>query len=585
MAIVDEDIQRVRAETDAVAVIGAHVGLRRVGRRQVGLCPFHNEKSPSFSVNAEEGLYYCFGCGASGDIISFVQQVEGLDFRSAVELLAERAGITLRYTEEGTADRRRRSSEVHELLEEAVEFYHQRLLTGADGGVARSYLRSRGYDGDTVREFRIGWAPDAWEELLRALRGKPRELLADAGLVAQNDNGRLRDAFRARVMFPIFDVAGRPIGFGGRILPGGRGPKYKNSSQGPVYDKSRVLYGLNWAKQSAVQRGRLVVCEGYTDVIGFARAGITEAVATCGTSLTEDHVKTMRRFARRIVLAFDADAAGQGAAERVYAWEQAHDLEVEVVELGEGRDPGDVAASDPEALVAAVDGAKPFLGWRVDRILAGATDRPERRARAAHAALDAIREHPDAFVRDQYVMTVADRCGLDPDQLRADVGRRGRRVAVAEPVEMYVEELPELEPSELEALRVLAHRPEAIAHRLHAGLFPSPAGSGTYRALVAGGGSVRAATDQADPALHPVLSRIAVEESEAEPDDVVRLLARLAAQDALTRLSRRGDAGDPNILELRTWLKGRIDELNDVEHCAPTVALLSDWLQAHEDAA
>lgn len=585
MAIVDEDIQQVRSATDAVAIIGAHVGLRRVGRRQVGLCPFHNEKSPSFSVNAEEGLYYCFGCGASGDVISFVQQVEGLDFRGAVELLAERAGVTLRYTEEGAADRRRRSSEVHELLAEAVEFYHQRLLTADDGGAARSYLRSRGYDGDTVRQFRIGWAPDAWEELLRALRGRPRELLADAGLVAANDQGRLRDAFRARVMFPIFDVAGRPIGFGGRILPGGRGPKYKNSAQGPVYDKSRVLYGLNWAKQSAVQRGRLVVCEGYTDVIGFARAGVAEAVATCGTSLTEDHVKTMRRFARRVVLAFDADAAGQGAAERVYAWEQTHDLEIEVVELGEGRDPGDVAASDPEALVAAVDNAKPFLGWRIDRILAGASDRPERRARAAHAALEAISEHPDAFVRDQYVMSVADRCGLDPDQLRSTLGRRGRRVTVARPVETMLDELPDVEPSELEALRLLAHRPEAIAHRLHAGLFPTTAGSGAYRALRAGGGSVRAATEAADASLHGVLHRIAVEESEAEPDDVVRLLARLAAQDALTQLSRRSDAGEPKIIELQTWLKTRIDELNDEARCGPTVALLSEWLQAHEDAA
>ncbi len=584
MAIVDEDIQRVREATDTVAVIGAHVGLRRVGRRQMGLCPFHNEKSPSFSVNAEEGLYYCFGCNASGDIISFVQQIEGLDFRSAVELLAERAGISLRYTEEGTADRRRRSSELHEVLEQAVEYFHDRLLTADDAGPARSYLRGRGYDGDVVRRFRIGWAPDGWDELARALQ-RPKQLLVDAGLAFENRRGRLQDSFRARVMFPIFDVAGRPVGFGGRIMPGAEGPKYKNSAQGPVYDKSRVLYGLNWAKQQAVANGRIVVCEGYTDVIGFATAGVTEAVATCGTSLTEEHVKVMRRFARRIVLAFDADAAGQGAAERVYAWERAHDLEVAVVDLGDGRDPGDVAFEDPSALVAAVDEAQPFLGWRVDRILDAASfDTPEHRARAARAALAAISEHPDGFVRDQYVMSVADRCGLDPDQLRVEVSPRGRRVAVAEPVERPVTVLPEIDPTELEALRLLVHRRQLVGERLHARLFCSPAGAAAYQAL-ATTSSVQEAVEHSRPELHVVLHRVAVEESEAEVDDVLRLLAQQAGRHALDDLTRRysSRASLAEHYPLLEWLRLRLDELTDEEHCGPAVDALSQWLRSLDD--
>lgn len=584
MAIVDEDIQRVREATDTVAVIGAHVGLRQVGRRQMGLCPFHNEKSPSFSVNAEEGLYYCFGCNASGDIISFVQQIEGLDFRSAVELLAERAGISLRYTEEGTADRRRRSSALHEVLEQAVEYFHDRLLTGDDAGPARSYLRSRGYDGDIVRQFRIGWAPDGWDELTRSIRSS-KELLVDAGLAFENRRGRLQDSFRARVMFPIFDVANRPVGFGGRIMPGAEGPKYKNSAQGPVYDKSRVLYGLNWAKQQAVANGRVVVCEGYTDVIGFAKAGVSEAVATCGTSLTEDHVKVMRRFARRIVLAFDADAAGQGAAERVYAWERAHDLEVAVVDLGAGRDPGDVAFEDPAALVTAVDEAQPFLGWRVDRILDGASfDTPEHRARAARDALAAISEHPDGFVRDQYVMSVADRCGLDPDQLRVEVSPRGRRVAVADPVELPAGILPEIDPTELEALRLLVHRRPAIADRLHTRLFASPAGAAAYRSL-ASTSSVQEAIDHSSPELHVVLHRVAVEESEAEVDDVLRLMAQQAGRQALDDLMRRYSSG-PALAEhypLLEWLRLRLDELTDEEHCGPAIDALSQWLRSLDD--
>lgn len=584
MAIVDEDIQRVREATDTVAVIGAHVGLRRVGRRQMGLCPFHNEKSPSFSVNAEEGLYYCFGCNASGDIISFVQQIEGLDFRSAVELLAERAGISLRYTEEGTADRRRRSSELHEVLEAAVEYFHDRLLTADDAGPARSYLRSRGYDGEIVRQFRIGWAPDGWDELTRSLR-RSKELLVDAGLAFENRRGRLQDSFRARVMFPIFDVAGRPVGFGGRIMPGADGPKYKNSAQGPVYDKSRVLYGLNWAKQQAVVNGRIVVCEGYTDVIGFATAGIAEAVATCGTSLTEEHVKVMRRFARRIVLAFDADAAGQGAAERVYAWERAHDLEVAVVDLGEGRDPGDVAFEDPAALVRAVDEAQPFLGWRVDRILDAASfDTPEHRARAARAALEAISEHPDGFVRDQYVMSVADRCGLDPDQLRVEVSPRGRRVAVATQAEEHVGVLSEIDPTELEVLRLLVHRRAAIADRLHARLFASPAGAAAYQALAATD-SVQEAIERSRPELHVVLHRVAVEESEAEVDDVMRLLAQHAGRQVLGDLTRRYStaAALSEHYPLLEWLRLRLDELTDEEHCGPAVDALSQWLRSLDD--
>ncbi|MGH9018834.1 MAG: DNA primase, partial [Acidimicrobiales bacterium] len=337
MAIPEEDVARVRAATDIVALIGEHAALKRQGTRWVGLCPFHQEKSPSFSVNAEAGLYYCFGCQKSGDAISFVRDIEHLDFVEAVRRLADRAGVTITEDAAVTAERQRRNP-LYDALTAAVDFYHQRLLTAADAGPARDYLRSRGYDGSVVRQFRLGWAPDEWDALARHLKVGER-VLVDAGLGFVNRGGRRQDAFRGRVIFPIFEPSGKAIALGGRILPGratgagGDGPKYKNSQDGPIYAKRRVLYGLNWAKADVVASGEVIVCEGYTDVIAFFGAGLPRAVATCGTALGEDHFRVLSNFATRVVLAYDADAAGQSGATRVYEWEKHHAVDVAVAAL------------------------------------------------------------------------------------------------------------------------------------------------------------------------------------------------------------------------------------------------------------
>ncbi len=217
MAIPDEDVAQVRAATDIVALVGEHSALRRQGRRWVGLCPFHAEKTPSFSVNAEEGFYYCFGCQASGDAISFVRAVDRLDFVDAVRNLADRAGVTLHEDAMAGQDRKRRT-ELLDAMERAVCWYHERLLSAPDAGHARDYLRSRGYDGAIVRQFRLGWAPDEWDALSKQL-GLSERVLADAGLGFVNRRGRHQDAFRARVIFPICDPSGRPVALGGRILP------------------------------------------------------------------------------------------------------------------------------------------------------------------------------------------------------------------------------------------------------------------------------------------------------------------------------------------------------------------------------
>ncbi|MBO0893834.1 MAG: DNA primase, partial [Acidimicrobiales bacterium] len=444
MAIPDEDVAAVRAQTDIVALIGEHLSLRRQGRRFVGLCPFHTEKTPSFSVNPEQGLYYCFGCQASGDAISFLRVVEHLDFVEAVERLAARAGVTLHQQPGGGRVASSQRERLLAAMEAAVAFYHERLLHHRDAGPARVYLRSRGYDERTVRMFRLGWAPDEWDALVRALPF-PADIVRDAGLSFVNRTGRRQDVFRARVIFPIFDPGGRAVALGGRVLPEGSAgappaaasgspsdgsaqvPKYRNSAETPVYSKRRTLYGLNWAKADVIEKGEVVVCEGYTDVIAFHQAGVPRAVATCGTALAEDHVRVLRNFARRVVLAYDADAAGQAAAERFYEWERRFELDIAVADLPSGTDPADLGARDPAALRAAVETARPYLDFQVERVLASADLRTaEGRAKAAEAALEAVAEHPRALVRDQYVMSIADRCRFDSSTLRPLLERKRR---------------------------------------------------------------------------------------------------------------------------------------------------------------
>ena len=452
MGIRDEDVRRVREATDLSALIGRRVSLRKVGARHVGLCPFHNERTPSFSVNRVEGFYHCFGCGASGDAITFVRETEHCDFSEAVEQLATAAGITLTYDQPSERLGQQRRKELLDLLAGAADFYHDRLLRSSDAGPARAYLRRRGYGRDTVVKWRLGYAPPLRDALCVHLGAAP-ERLAAAGLayagprvaarpsddaVAHGDDGAApsgpaSDFFRDRIMFPICDSSGRPVSFAGRLLPrdgepAPKGPKYKNTTGTPVYDKSRVLYGLHLAKQAARAADRIVVCEGHTDVIGCSLAGITEAVATCGTALTQQHAELLSRTAKRIVLAFDADAAGQNAAERVHQWERQYGLDVFVAAFPTGTDPGDLAASDPPALKRAIDEAQPLHAFRAERILARADlASPGGRDRAADEAAEVLAVYPADVLIDADLAPIAERIPMGVEELRLRVdAARGR---------------------------------------------------------------------------------------------------------------------------------------------------------------
>jgi DNA primase len=517
VGILDEDVARVREATNMVAVVSEHVGLKRVGRRYQGICPFHAEKTPSFSVNPELGLYHCFGCGVGGDAIQFVREVEHLDFATAVERLAAKAGITLRYDDAATGRDRQRRDRLVEATAAAVEFYHRLLLDDPGAGVARKYLRSRGFDGDVARAFSIGWSPDRYDALSLHLQQRKfsRDDLVDAGLAFVNRVNKLQDFFRSRVMFPIFDVRGDPVAFGGRALEGG--PKYKNSPESPIYQKSRVLYGLNWAKPEIVARSEAVICEGYTDVIAFFGAGVPRAVATCGTALAEDHLKVLRNFAPTMVLAYDADDAGQNAALRIYQWEASYEIRLSVADLPPGQDPADVGLADPARLAASIEGARPFLQFRLERMLRVADlASVEGRAAAAKAAVALIAEHPNDLVRDQYLMQLADRVGIDIDRLRRATAESGDRRRDGHSTRSAGDDaprrrLPPRDRTEVEALRVAVHEPALVADRLDGALFIDPIVHEAF-SLLAGSATFHEALERAGGEVHDLLQRLAVED-------------------------------------------------------------------------
>lgn len=547
MAISESEIAQVRSATDIVALISETVALKKSGRRWTGLCPFHGEKTPSFSVNGEEGRYYCFGCRASGDQITFVREIQHLDFMDALRMLADRAGIEL-HDDANAGPARKERQEAMAAMEKAVTWYHERLLNSPDARPAREYLKSRGIGGDIARQFKLGWAPDEWDGLAKGLKFTQKVLL-DTGLGFVNKGDRRQDALRARIIFPIFDPGGKAIAVGGRVLPPpyGSSPrpdgrveaKYKNSPETSIYSKRRTLYALNWAKDDVIKSDEIIVCEGYTDVIAFFVAGMPRAVATCGTALGEEHFKTMRNFAKRIVLAYDADKAGQSAAASVYQWERQNEVDVFVARLPKGSDPAELAQHDPEALRKSVTDAVPFLQFRLDRVLESANlATAEGRGRAAEHAMEVLAEHPSELVRDQYIMQVAGTLRLEESLLRPRVVELARnpkpRTANEPPTAPSPPRAPRLPMPRpgLEALRLRVHFPNDVKDRLIAAYFVND----VQREIFDGLSSERSLSEVIDEldrrgeeeAAH-VLSELAVDELDRDytVEDVTAVVSQL----------------------------------------------------------
>jgi DNA primase len=490
-----DDVDEVRERADIVEVIGEHVRLKRAGRQWKGLCPFHQEKTPSFNVDPDKKLYYCHGCNQGGSVFTFLEQVESLSFPEAVDMLARRYNVQLREVSQGRKAPSPRAR-LYTLHEEAVEKY-QEVLRSAEGEPVRAYLESRGITPEVVDRYQIGFGGWRRDSLFRSMlrRGFKGEELMQGGLAARDGRGT-RDMFFARVLFPIYDPSGRPVGFGGRVLPPEHrpddapdGPKYLNSRETPIFRKSRILYGTNWARADVVQRKRLVLVEGYTDVIALHAAGIGEAVATCGTSLTEDHMKEIStRFGDvRVILCLDADAAGQAAMSRerteelagaYSAGEQVRGSgwlpvgqgwlpEVHVANLPEGKDPADFARAEGEQGISAVlDSAVPLAEFLLRRALEGADLRsPEGRTRAVRRGVDVLRQVGDSLLRHEYALWLADRAGVDTYEVTraVDAGERpARRRATAGPVAQAPVVLSGHQRIEREALRALLGFPTLV---------------------------------------------------------------------------------------------------------------------------
>jgi DNA primase len=422
MALISADsVERVKQAADIVEVISAHTDLRRQGGRWVGLCPFHEERTPSFSVDAQEKLYHCFGCGVGGDTIKFVEEKEGLGFAEAVELLADRYGVELeREREDPQAEaRRQQRRRLEELLERTATFYSGYLWESEEAGKAREYLGQRGLGEEALRRFGVGYAPSAWDRVL--LRGQRAGFsvaeLRGVGLVQRGRGGGEYDRFRSRIMFPIRDRRGRVLGFGGRAMRSDQGAKYVNTAETDFFHKSRMLYGVDLAKAAIAKAGRAVVVEGYTDVLALNQAGVEEAVGVMGTAITDEQVAALSGMVEEVVLALDADAAGQEAMLRAQRVASGREMRLRVAPMPTGEDPAEMVTAEggAERFRELVERAIDLPAFQVGMVLERAdASSPAERDRALAEVAPVMAGMGETASREELVRQVADRLDLDP---------------------------------------------------------------------------------------------------------------------------------------------------------------------------
>ena len=425
----DDSIERLRQTVDMAELVGAKTELKRSGQQLMGICPFHDERSPSFSVDPVQKVFHCFGCSEGGDLFKFVQLTEGLNFREAVESLSDRYGVPMELTEEDpqAAQRREKRDRLLELLERTAAFYVRNLWESPEAEESREYLKARGLDEALLREFRVGYAPSAWDKVLVASRqkGYSEEELWDAGLTAKNQKGNVYDRFRRRITFPLCDSRGRVLGFGARAVGADQQPKYLNSSENAVFHKGRQVYAADLARAAAAKSGEVILCEGYTDVIAMHQAGLRNTVGLMGTALTEDQVSELARMAPVVSLALDADSAGQEAMIRAAKVAEGRKLELRVVPLPAGNDPADIVQQEgPEAITELVAGSVPFVRFRVDRaLLLADLEAAEGKDRAVSELAPIITPLPASAMRDELTELAAAALGVSGAKLTEWLGR------------------------------------------------------------------------------------------------------------------------------------------------------------------
>lgn len=428
LMIPDEIIREIRERAGILEVISDYVALKKSGVNYLGLCPFHAEKTPSFNVNTAKGIYHCFGCGVGGDAISFIMRIEGLSFPEAVRFLARRTGVVIPERPLPAAEKRLRDErevlyEVHEI---AGKFYENVLQEGAAGVACRAYLEKRGVDLEMARAYGLGFAPDSWDTLTRFLERKkvPFAAAEKVGLVKSRERGGYYDGFRNRLLFPIKDIHGRSIGFGGRVLDDSL-PKYLNSPESPVYHKSEVLFGLGMAKQAMREKGAVFIVEGYFDHLALYRAGVRNVVATCGTALTDAQLKLLRRFVGKVYLLFDADNAGKKATLRSMESFLQEDFPARVVQMPAGEDPDSYLEKfGVAAFEELVSAALPVFEFFF-RDLCAQEDlgSVEGKVKVLEELAPRLRKIADAVEKDLYIREIARFLGIQENDVRRKMGK------------------------------------------------------------------------------------------------------------------------------------------------------------------
>jgi DNA primase len=418
---------KVKQQADIVRVVGEYVRLKKSGQNFTGLCPFHSEKTPSFAVHPVKQIYHCFGCGVGGDVFQFVMEMDKCSFPEAVRAVAEKSGIAVPPPRERSPEERQENQQRSALVEmhsAAQTFFSRQLESTLEGKAARAYLEDRGLDAQAIARFGIGYAPSGGDALLRVLRAKyPEKLLVLSGLVSTDASGRLYDRFRRRITFPIANESGKVIAFGGRAL-GDDQPKYLNSPESPIYSKSSVLYHLDRAKEGLRQRDFAILVEGYMDAIAVARAGISNVIASCGTSLTEPQARLLGRFTHRVVVNYDPDSAGQAATERSLTLLLEQGFEIRVLQLPGGKDPDSfLRAEGAAAYTKLLEAAPAYLDYLIGRARQMDLSTAEGKLRAVNFLLPYVQRSPNRLLRSEWAGQIAQQLRVEEPVLRESLKR------------------------------------------------------------------------------------------------------------------------------------------------------------------
>jgi DNA primase len=422
---------KVKQQADIVRLIGEYVRLKKSGQSFQGLCPFHQEKSPSFNVNPTRQMFYCFGCNKGGDIFTFVQEMEKCEFPEAVRLVAEKSGISIPQAKPRSPEERRENQAravLQEMHREAQTFFAKQLASTAEGKAASAYLQDRGLNAETITRFGIGYAPAGGDVLLRHFKQKyPEKLLVDSGLISRDQTGRLFDRFRRRITFPISNESSKIVAFGCRAL-GDDQPKYLNSPETPIYSKSNILYHLDRAKEGIRREDFAILVEGYMDAIAVARAGLSNVVASCGTSLAEQQIKLLARFTKRIIVNYDPDTAGQAATERSLTLLLEHDFEVHVLALppiGEKKADPDlfIREKGAKAYIQALKESQPYVDYLIARARKMDLTSGEGKLRALNFLMPYLQRIPNALLRSEWATRISHQLRIDEPILRAALSK------------------------------------------------------------------------------------------------------------------------------------------------------------------